>query len=314
MLLLVLAIAVLFGGVALLVLTLAMARRRRKETEQRLALVVRGPLQKQSASQASSKADRTGTKIAALLMLSKEHPWALETSPGELAVWAAVAAALTFALMKAVLGFPAAFAASSAAAAFILAPRLALIREKKRIEKAFAAMFPDTVDTVARMLRAGLPVTSAFATAGQEAPSPVNGVFASMSGHMSIGMPLAEALRLASRQITLPDFRFFAVAVLLQQSAGGNLVSTLEMLALIMRKRRAVQLKARAVTAEVRFSAYVLGALPFVTSAALLVISPGYLTPLFTDPRGHVILSFAAGGLILSFVTMRAMMKSVEAL
>jgi tight adherence protein B len=84
------------------------------------------------------------------------------------------------------------------------------------------------------------------------------------------------------------------------------------MLSEIMRRRRAVRLKARAVTAEVRFSAYAIGSLPFFTTAALLVISPDYLTPLFDDPKGHFILGLAAGGLLLSAFTMRQMMRSVE--
>ncbi len=125
-------------------------------------------------------------------------------------------------------------------------------------------------------------------------------------------MPLEDALRLSSQRIRLPDFQFFAVAVLLQQSAGGNLLPTLEALAQMMRTRRAVQSKARAATAEVRFSAYILGSLPFITVGALLVISPGYLNPLFHDPRGHAILAAAAAGLLISAIVMRQMMRSIE--
>ncbi len=146
----------------------------------------------------------------------------------------------------------------------------------------------------------------------QEAPAPVNAVFETLAGQLRIGMSIEDALRLSSQRIRLPDFQFFAVAVLLQQSAGGNLLPTLEALALMMRNRRAMQSKARAATAEVRFSAYVLGSLPFITVAALLVMSPGYLTPLFNDPRGHAILAAAAAGLLLSAFVMRRMMQSIE--
>jgi tight adherence protein B len=100
--------------------------------------------------------------------------------------------------------------------------------------------------------------------------------------------------------------------VSLQHSTGGNLVQTLDILSQIMRKRRAVRMKAKAVTSEIRLSAYVLGGLPFVTSAAILVIQPNYLTPLFNDPRGQMILAIAVGGLTLSVWAMRMMMKSVS--
>jgi tight adherence protein B len=149
-------------------------------------------------------------------------------------------------------------------------------------------------------------------TIGHEAPPPANVVFSMIANKLKIGIPIAQALQISSRAIDVPDFRFFAVAVSLQQSAGGNLVSTLEVLSQIMRRRRAVQQKAQAVTAEVRFSAYVLGALPFLTTAALLAIQPDYLAPLFADRRGHVVLGIAGGGLYLSAVTMRQMMRSIR--
>jgi tight adherence protein B len=72
-----------------------------------------------------------------------------------------------------------------------------------------------------------------------------------------------------------------------------------------------MRLKASSATAEIRLTAYVLGALPFVTMGILLVMQPGYLAPLFDDPRGHVILGIAAGGLLASFLSMRMMLKSV---
>jgi tight adherence protein B len=66
------------------------------------------------------------------------------------------------------------------------------------------------------------------------------------------------------------------------------------MLSSIIRKRRALRQKAMAATAEVRLTAYILAAVPFVNVGALLLIQPDYLTPLVMDPRGHVILGIAA--------------------
>ena len=55
-----------------------------------------------------------------------------------------------------------------------------------------------------------------------------------------------------------------------------------------------------------------LGSLPIFVTGALLVMDPGYLAPLFRDPRGHLVLSLAAGGLLLAFITMRQMIRSVS--
>ena len=130
----------------------------------------------------------------------------------------------------------------------------------------FTNLFPDAVDMVSRLLRAGTPITYAIQVTGEEAPPPVNEVFKMIADQIRIGIPVAEALDMSSKMVALPDFRFFAVAAIMQYSTGGNLVSTLEELSQIMRKRHAARLKARAMSAEIRFSAYVLGSLPIVVA------------------------------------------------
>jgi tight adherence protein B len=192
-----------------------------------------------------------------------------------------------------------------------MVPRSLLLRQQRSAEAKFMDLFPDAVDTIVRMLRAGLPMTSAVGVVGTEGAAPVSLAFGMISDQIRIGIPIEEALENASKQIGLADFRFFTVAVLLQYSAGGNIAATLDMLSGIMRKRRAVRMKAQSATAEIRLTGYLLGSLPFVTVGILLLLQPRYLDPLFSDPRGHVILAMAAGGLFLSFITMRQMMRNV---
>jgi tight adherence protein B len=78
-----------------------------------------------------------------------------------------------------------------------------------------------------------------------------------------------------------------------------------------MRKRRAMRLKARATTGEVRMSAYVLGAIPFLVIGGLLLMTPDHLQPLISDSRGNVIIAAAVGSLVIGFVTIGRMMRSV---
>ena len=196
-------------------------------------------------------------------------------------------------------------AASIGAAAALYVPRMLLLKQQRKAESAFMDVFPDAVDTVARMLRAGLPASLAIRTVGNEAAAPVNSVFAMIADQMRIGIPLGEALDASSQRIGPGGFPLLLGGGGTAAFDGGNLVSTLDVLSQIMRKRRAVRLKAKAVTSEIRLSAYVLGSLPIVTGAALLIIQPGYLTPLVNDPRGHLILGAAGAGLLLSVLAMR---------
>lgn len=249
--------------------------------------------------------------LSKLLLLDTNHPWQLQVSLQILLFSAAAVAAAVWALLHGFLEVPFEISAGLSAAAAVLALRSVLAWKKAKIEVAFAASFPGAVDATARMLRVGLPITSAIRTVAQESPAPTNALFLRMANQMSIGLPLATALQSASQQVRLKDFRFFCAAVILQQSSGGNLVSTLEELSQIMQKRRNMQSKARAATSEVRFTAYVLGALPFVVIAAMLAAAPDYLQPLFTDKRGHLILAAGIGGLSLAYLVMRTMMRSV---
>ena len=162
------------------------------------------------------------------------------------------------------------------------------------------------------MVRAGLPITAAVRTVALETSPPISTVFAAIADQLKIGVPIEKTLDESSAKIGLADFRFFTVAVGLQYATGGNLTQTLEILSDIIRKRRAARLKAKAATGEIRITAYTLGAIPLVTTGALIVIQPAYLVPLWTDPRGHFIIAMACAGLLAAFLSMRAMMRSVS--
>lgn len=189
------------------------------------------------------------------------------------------------------------------------APRLLLSIEQRRAEVAFLENFPSAVDMIIRMLRAGLPVSAAIRAVADEAPGAVGQAFRTLGDQIQIGVSLGEALALAAKRIRLTDFRFFCASVALQQATGGNLANTLETLSEIIRKRRAMRLKAKALTSEVRMSSYVLAAIPLLVLGALMFLSPAYLWPLLHDPRGRLILGAAGLGLGLGFLTMRQMMN-----
>ncbi len=199
-----------------------------------------------------------------------------------------------------------------AIAAFYAPPWMVLRIGQERTEAKFIDLFPDAIDIVVRMLRAGLPVTAAVRVVGEEAPSPVKEAFAALADDILIGKPAAEAFVEMGERISLADVRFFAVAVSLQQGTGGNLASTLEIMSEIIRKRRAMRLKARAVTAEVRLSALVLAAIPVVAIGGFWLFDREYLQILITDHRGNLILLVAAAMLIVGFAIMRQMTRSVS--
>jgi tight adherence protein B len=224
---------------------------------------------------------------------------------------AGVAAALGASLLAYItLRPPSVVTALAGVAVFFLAPRMLLLRDQHKADAQFNELLPDAIDMVVRMVRAGLPVAAAIRAVASETDWPANHIFRDVADMAEIGVPLSEALGRTGMTVASPDFRFFGVAVALQQATGGNLAATLETLSEIIRKRRAVRLKARAATAEIRMSALVLAAIPFFIVGALLIVSPGYLEPLISDPRGNIIIGSSVLSLILAAVTMRGMMRA----
>jgi tight adherence protein B len=307
----VLALLLLSSGA--LVGALMLSRRARLEREQRVALVAAPEVQPVDALGAwlRRRSSRLDVHTQRFFAAGAATVWGMQLGALPLIVIALAAAVVAWALTRVVFGLPLWLTLPLVLSFAFLVPRLILLRQKNKVAREFSDLFPDAVDAIARMLRAGLPVSSAVRSISTEAPPPVNAVFTMVSDQMGIGTPIEEALDASSRYIAQPDFRFFTVAVVLQHLTGGNLAATLEVLSDIVRKRRAVRLKARATTAEIRVSAYVLGALPFFIILALLAVQPGYLTPLFVDPRGHIILAIASGLLLMGGLTMRQMMRSV---
>lgn len=205
------------------------------------------------------------------------------------------------------LAFP--FSAGLALAAGLLAVRWVVGVWRRRNENALVDLFPEAIDMLVRMLRSGLPITSAITAVSQESRAPVSTVLDAVSGQISIGIPLDEALTEAADRIRLPDFRFFSVAVSLQRATGGNLAATLEAMSELLRKRKAMRMKARATSAEVRTSAIILAALPFAIAVGLFVVSPEYVLLLLKDPRGQVLLAAAGLSLVLGGATMHLILR-----
>jgi tight adherence protein B len=310
-------ILVLIGG-AIFVAELVWRRRARLAVENRVNLIARDRQPTQTeAIDAFGGLLKAGTKKIDILTqriftVGIKRKWAMRS--GTLTLWlaAGISAGGMWILAH---GF---FAISSFPSillslfALFFAPRFILSAEQRRTERKFTDQFPDAVDTVSRMIRAGLPINAAMQTVAAESKPPVSEVFAGIADNVKIGAPLEEALDESSTRIGLPDFRFFTVAVTLQHAAGGNLTQTLEILSDIVRKRRATRLKAKAATGEIRMTAYTLGAVPVFTTVALLVSNPGYLAPLWEDPRGHYIIGAAGGLLLLAYLSMRMMMRTVS--
>jgi len=179
---------------------------------------------------------------------------------------------------------------------------------KKRVAR-FVGLFPEAIDLMVRALRAGLPITEAIVNAGQEMGDPIGVEFRSIESGMKLGRDLDSLLWDIAKRIDVPEFRFFIIALSVQRETGGNLAETLNNLSLVLRGRRAMRAKARAMASEARASTMILGSLPVLVTIMLCFTSPGYISPLFTDVRGLILLAIAVGMLVTGVSIMVWMAK-----
>jgi tight adherence protein B len=159
-------------------------------------------------------------------------------------------------------------------------------RMGRRRVAAFVALFPEAIDLMVRALRSGLPISEAIVGAGREISGPVGVELGRVEAGMRLGRDLESLLWDIASRIDIPEFRFFIIALSVQRETGGNLAETLANLADVLRRRRQMRAKVRAMSSETRATTMILGGMPVVVIALLALTSPHYLTPLFSDVRG----------------------------
>jgi tight adherence protein B len=177
-----------------------------------------------------------------------------------------------------------------------------LVAREKRSRK-LSEQLPEAVDMMARSLRAGHALTSAFQLVANEMPEPIAVEFARAYEQQRLGMSVEHAVReMAARSPRNGDLKIFAVSTVIQKETGGNLSEILDGLARTVRERYRFFGKLRALTAEARASAWVVSMTPVAIAIFLSLSQPGYMRSLVTDPLGQSILAvglvaWAAGAL-----------------
>ncbi len=204
---------------------------------------------------------------------------------------------------------PAGLSMAMAGAAALYAPCLLVQFAQRRNQRQFLDSFPDALDLIVRAVRAGLPILEAIEVAANDVRGAVSTEFGRMLGEVRIGVELEDALQQAGERIRVPDFRFFVASLLIQRQTGGGIAEALSNLSAIIRQRRAVRMKARALTAETTASTGIVATMPFVAAIGLFVINPEVMSVLLVDPRGRFMLGIAVVSLLLGLAVMKAMIS-----
>jgi Flp pilus assembly protein TadB len=195
----------------------------------------------------------------------------------------------------------------------IALPVLALVQSYRflveRFRKRFLDGFPDVIDMIVRAVRAGVPVTQVIGTAAGECREPLKGEFQLMADSLQVGLDLEEVLTVAMRRVEIADFSFFCVCLLLQRETGGQLGETLENLSGIVRTRREIRQKTKALTGEARITTKILAAIPVFIMLSMYGLNRAYLMVLFNTESGNKLLTFGAISIVTGLFVISKMSK-----
>jgi tight adherence protein B len=221
---------------------------------------------------------------------------------GGLVMFVFAAAALGF-------GLKAPPAALVALAAGLGLPHVGVGFAAGRYRSRFLAILPEAVDLMVRGLKSGLPVTESIGSVAREMQQPLAAEFRRVTDGVRFGRGLEEVLWEAARRLDIPEFNFFVISLSIQRETGGNLAETLANLSDILRRRRQMRQKIKAMSSEAKASAYILGSLPFAMFGIVYCVNPGYASMLFTDPRGLMMLGAGLVSLGIAVVVIVKMIR-----
>ena len=175
-----------------------------------------------------------------------------------------------------------------------LLPWLVLGIRATRRRRAFQALLPETLQLMSGSLSAGLSLAQSVDTIVREGSDPVASEFRRVLVETRLGVSLEEAFEGVAERFASRDFAWVVMAIRIQREVGGNLAELLDTVAATMRERQYIRRQVAALAAEGKLSAVVLAALPPLFLLYLLVANPDYVEPLFSDPRGLILLVGAA--------------------
>jgi len=181
-------------------------------------------------------------------------------------------------------------------------------KKKKRMEK-FQSQLPEGLDLIGRALKAGHAFTSGMKIAADEFNDPLGPEFEKTLDEVNFGISVTEALKNLAARVDCPDLKYFVVSVILQRETGGNLAEIMEGIASLIRERFKFKGKVRVLAAEGKLSGIILLALPFLVVGAIRFLNPTYISTLWSDPAGRMMVYIALAMMVVGALAIKKLVN-----
>ena len=214
-----------------------------------------------------------------------------------------------FFIVPLILGAPIYIAGGAAFVGFLGFPRWFLGFLRKRRQNVFINDLADAIDVMVRGLKAGLPVSEAMKIIASESGPPVGPEFMEVVDGQRVGISIDQGIERMVERMPLAEVNFLAIVMTIQSKTGGNLSEALGNLSRVLRDRKKMKAKVRAVSQEAKSSAAIIGSLPFLIMLGLTILNPNYLNPLFNTSTGNMLLVGSATWMTIGVLVMRKMIN-----
>jgi tight adherence protein B len=211
------------------------------------------------------------------------------------------------AILMLILGMPLLLTSGAAFVVGFGFPRFILNFKIKRRQKKFVAHFADGMDIIVRGVRTGLPLGDCLKIIAHESPDPLGAEFRRVVEAEGLGVPIEVCLEQMYERIPISEVNFFATVLNIQKTTGGNLGESLSNLSAVLRSRKILAEKIKALSAEAKMSAIIIGSLPVVVMLLISIMSPEYMNELYTTERGQTNLMIGGGMMVMGIWIMRKM-------
>jgi tight adherence protein B len=188
-------------------------------------------------------------------------------------------------------------------------PRWVLGFLTNRRKKKFTENFATAIDVIVRSVRSGLPTNEALRIVAREIPNPVGSEFHGLVESLKVGVTMDQALKRMMESMPTPEVGFFAIVMTIQGKSGGNLSEALSNLAFVLRDRKRLQGKIRAMSSEAKASAMIIGSLPPGVMGIVYLTTPAYIAKLFTERSGNLMLAGCVVWMSMGIMVMRKMIN-----
>lgn len=188
-------------------------------------------------------------------------------------------------------------------------PTLYVTRKKKSRLRRFEELFPDSLEFVARSMRAGHAFSVSLEMIHREFQEPLSGEFRRTFEEHNLGLPLDMSLQKLAKRVPSLDVHFFVSAVLLQKRTGGNLAEILDKLAYVIRERFKLRGRIRAVSAHGRMTGLALTCIPIGVAVIMFYVNPDYMHFFLYDDVGRIMLGSAVLLQVIGYMVIKQIVK-----